>query len=53
MYNLIFVGSIVLISLVLLNTRTYTPKVNYGLFIAIQFLSSSLILVSLVKYFSK
>ena len=53
MSNLVFIGSIVLILLVLLNTRTWTPKVNYGLFMAIQFLSSSLIIVSLVRYFSK
>ena len=36
--DIIFALSIVLIVLVCLNTKTYTPKVNYALFMAIQWL---------------
>ena len=40
--DIVFALSIVLIVLVCLNTKTYTPKVNYALFMAIQWLSGGL-----------
>ena len=51
--DIVFALSIVLIVLVCLNTKTYTPKVNYALFMAIQWLSGGLIVASLVKWFMR
>ena len=51
--DIIFALSIVLIVLVCLNTRNYTPKVNYALFMAIQWLSGGLVVVSLIKWFMR
>ena len=48
--DIIFALSIVLIVLVCLNTENYTPKVNYALFMAIQWLSGGFIVASLVKW---
>ena len=45
--NVVFALSIVLIVLVCLNTRNYTPKVNYALFMAIQWLSGVFLWVQL------
>ena len=51
--DIIFALSVVLIILVCLNTRNYTPKVNYALFMAIQWLSGGFIVASLVKWFMR
>ena len=46
--DIVFTLSVVLIVLVCLNTKNYTPKVNYALFMAIQWLSGGLVVVSLI-----
>ena len=51
--DIIFALSIVLIVLVCLNTKTYTPKVNYALFMAIRWLSGGFIVASLIKWFMR
>lgn len=48
--DIVFALSVVLIILVCLNTKNYTPKVNYALFMAIQFLSGGFIVASLIKW---
>ena len=51
--NVVFALSVVLVILVCLNTKNYTPKVNYALFMAIQWLGGGFIVASLVKWFMR